>query len=80
MREPREVQWARAVRLLGAAERVALALGHRLSVAMPEEYERTVEGARVALGEEAFTVAWKAGRAMSLDDAVAFALDETREG
>jgi hypothetical protein len=33
MREPREVQWARAVRLPGAAERVALAPGHRLSVA-----------------------------------------------
>jgi hypothetical protein len=33
-------------------------------------------GAQAALGEEAFA----AGRAMSLEDAVAFALDETREG
>jgi hypothetical protein len=30
--------------------------------------------------EEAFAAAWEAGRALSLEDAVALALDETREG
>jgi hypothetical protein len=35
---------------------------------------------RAALGEEAFAAAWEAGRAMSLDEAIALALDEIREG
>jgi hypothetical protein len=34
---------------------------------------------RPALGEEAFAAAWEAGRSLSLEDAVALALDETRE-
>jgi len=33
--------------------------------------------ARAALGEEEFVAAWSAGRAMSLEDALA--LDESRE-
>jgi hypothetical protein len=33
-----------------------------------------------ALGEEAFAAAWAAGRALSLDEAVTYALDEMREG
>jgi hypothetical protein len=33
-------------------------------------------GARAALGDEAFQAAWDAGRAMSLGEAVAYALAE----
>jgi hypothetical protein len=36
-------------------------------------------GAQAALGEAAFAAASAAGRALSLDDAVALALDETHE-
>jgi predicted ATPase/class 3 adenylate cyclase len=39
-------------------------------------YERDEAEARASLGEEAFAVAWAAGRAMSLEQAVAFALGE----
>jgi hypothetical protein len=75
----RQGQWERAVRLLGAAEAVVQTLGRSLPVAMSEEYQRTVEGARSALGEAAFAAAWAEGRALTLDDAIVFALDETRE-
>jgi predicted ATPase/class 3 adenylate cyclase len=40
-------------------------------------YERDEAEARTALGDEAFAAAWADGRAMSLEDAVAFALGES---
>jgi predicted ATPase/DNA-binding SARP family transcriptional activator len=67
-------QWERAVRLLGAAEGVARTLGRSLPVALREEYQRTVDGARSTLGEATFAAAWAAGRALTLEDAIAFAL------
>jgi non-specific serine/threonine protein kinase len=73
----RQQQWERAARLLGAAEAVCADLGTALPVAMAAEYWRTVRGARSALGEEAFAAAWAAGRALSLEDAIQFALEDT---
>jgi hypothetical protein len=51
-----------------------------LPVASAEEFERTVSDARGALGEEAFAAAWAEGRAMSLEQAIAFALEELPDG
>ena len=76
----RQQQWERAVRLLGAAEGVAQTVGRSLPVAMPEEYQRTVEGARSALSEAEFAAAWTAGRAMSLKEAIADAVAEEAQG
>jgi hypothetical protein len=42
--------------------------------------ERIAEAAHAALGDETFAVAWAAGRGLSLEDAMAFALDESTEG
>jgi non-specific serine/threonine protein kinase len=67
----REKQAERAIRILGAAEVFCGTLGARSPVADPTEYERTVAEGRAALGEEAFAAAWAAGRALSLDQAVA---------
>jgi non-specific serine/threonine protein kinase len=72
----RRRQWERALRLLGAAEGVALALGRSLPVALANEYQRTVDGARDALGEAAFAAAWAAGQALSLEQAINYALEE----
>jgi tetratricopeptide (TPR) repeat protein len=73
----RQRQWERAVRLLGAAQGVAQILGQSLPVAVarPEEYQRTVDGARAALGEAAFAAAWAAGQEMTLEEAIRYALD-----
>jgi hypothetical protein len=43
-------------------------------VAIAEEYERTVDAARAALSAEAFAAAREEGRAMTLEQAVAYAL------
>ena len=40
------------------------------------EVERPVAAARAALGEEAFAAAWAAGRALTIEQAVAEALAE----
>jgi predicted ATPase/DNA-binding SARP family transcriptional activator len=71
-------QWERAVRLLGAAEGVAQAQGLSLSVtaASPALCQRTMDHARAALGEATFAAAWAAGQAMSLEEAVAYALED----
>jgi tetratricopeptide (TPR) repeat protein len=76
----RQQQWKRAAMLLGAAEGVCAAIGATPSAwtgrdrVNAEEYERAVRGARAALGEDAFAAAWAEGRAMSLEEAVQFAL------
>jgi tetratricopeptide (TPR) repeat protein len=62
-----------AARLLGASD----ALRERTGVAAlgiwEQDYHDTVEGARTALGDQAFKAEWSAGRMMSLDEAIAYA-------
>jgi predicted ATPase/class 3 adenylate cyclase len=70
----------RAARLLGAAEALREAISAPLPPAEHAEHDRSVAAVRTALGEEAFAAACAAGQAMSLEDAVALALDETCEG
>jgi predicted ATPase/DNA-binding SARP family transcriptional activator len=65
----------RAIRLLGAGESFCETLGAQPPVAMVAEYERTVAEGRAALGEEGFAAAWAEGRAMSLDQALEYALE-----
>ena len=66
----------RAARLWGAAERLRQEMGGARSVHQSIAYERQVKPVRAMLPAEAFDQAWDEGRAMSLDDAVRFALDE----
>jgi predicted ATPase/DNA-binding CsgD family transcriptional regulator len=63
----------RAAVLLGAASRAG-DFGHIFEEFERRLYERTVEAARRALGAEALDAAIEAGRAMTLDEAVAFAV------
>jgi hypothetical protein len=67
----------RAARLLGAADALLEASGianaptvHRV------EIERNVAALRARLDETAFAAAWAEGRAMSLEQASAYALEE----
>jgi predicted ATPase/DNA-binding SARP family transcriptional activator len=70
----------RAARLVGAARALRDAVGYPHAPANQLDDDRNIATIRAALGEEAFAAAWAAGRAMSLEDAIAQALDETAEG
>jgi tetratricopeptide (TPR) repeat protein len=67
----------RAAQLFGAAER--LRDGTPMPPADRPERDRSVAAVRAALGEVAFAAAWAAGRAMSLDQAVVHALEESAD-
>jgi predicted ATPase/class 3 adenylate cyclase len=67
-------QAERAARLFGAADVLREAMGVRLSVSEREAYERDIAVARSALGEGPFAAAWAEGQAMTLRQAVAYAL------
>jgi hypothetical protein len=66
----------RAARLWGAAHALRQEIGNATSVRESIAYERQVKPVRATLTAEAFDRAWDEGRAMSLDDAVRYALDE----
>jgi predicted ATPase/DNA-binding XRE family transcriptional regulator len=67
--------WAeRAARLLGAAKTPFDAAGDLLAPIDRAEFDRNVAAARAQLGDEAFAAAWQAGQAMTLEQAVAYAL------
>jgi tetratricopeptide (TPR) repeat protein len=64
----------RAARLWGAAERLRQSIGCRPAPASRATYERAMSIAHAALGDDVYAAAWAAGRALSLDAAVAEAL------
>jgi predicted ATPase/DNA-binding SARP family transcriptional activator len=72
-------QAARAARLFGATEALFGAISAPQPAAEQGRHERQLASIRAALGDEAFAAAWAAGRAMSLDEAIAEAL-ANREG
>ena len=66
--------WSHATRLIGAREALRANLGVAMPPADPAAFERVMARARDVLGEEAFDRASAAGRAWSLDEAMAAAL------
>jgi predicted ATPase/DNA-binding SARP family transcriptional activator len=69
----------RAARLLGAAEALRDAGGAVILPHRRPAFERLLADVRTALGEEAFAAAWAAGRALSLEEAIALALEESAD-
>jgi len=67
----------RAARLWGAAERLRQAIGCRPAPAARATYERAVAAARAQLDEATFAAAWAEGQAMTLEQAIAYALNAT---
>jgi hypothetical protein len=65
----------RAARLFGAAEALRAATGWRLSPAYGSGYERYLAAARAELGEATFAAAWIEGSVLTLEQAVAEALN-----
>jgi tetratricopeptide (TPR) repeat protein len=71
----RERQMERAIRLLGAGAAFCEMLGASPPVADGTTYEATVAAGRAALGEPAFALLWTEGRALSEEQAIAYALE-----
>ncbi|MFJ9390511.1 ATP-binding protein [Nocardioides sp. NPDC101246] len=71
----------RAARLIGAVEALSQPLGTHLAglEQMLQWHSENAEKARAAIGEKAFEADVEAGRALSLDDAIAFATGIRRE-
>jgi non-specific serine/threonine protein kinase len=69
-------QPARAARLISAAAQVRETVGMPRLPHKRASTERGLSTVRSALGAWAFEAAWAAGRAMTLEQAVAYALDE----
>jgi predicted ATPase/DNA-binding XRE family transcriptional regulator len=65
----------RAARLWGAAGQLRQVIGCRPAPATRATYERAMTVARAQLGEEAFAAAWAAGQAMTVEQAIAYALE-----
>jgi non-specific serine/threonine protein kinase len=71
-------QIERAVRLLGATAAQFEAIGAAMWPADQIDYQRTVAALRAVLGEAAFAAAWDAGRALTLEQAIAEAIGDQR--
>lgn len=69
---------SRATRLLGAASAARTSVGAPLPPSERPAIDRYVASLRQTLGDAAFTLAWSEGQALSLDDAVQFALSEDK--
>jgi hypothetical protein len=66
----------RAARLLGAAEAAHERMGTFIIPSDTPEYARIVAGVRQRIDGAAFGQAWAEGRSMTLDQAIAYALEE----
>jgi non-specific serine/threonine protein kinase len=64
---------ARAARLLGAAAGLLESLGAVMALGDPVAYERDLEAIRAQLDQATFSAAWAEGRALTLEQAVAYA-------
>ncbi len=68
----------RATRILGAAERLREKIGSPLPPTDRSEYDQIVAAARAKLSDDAaFDHAWQEGRALTLEQAIALALEGT---
>lgn len=65
----------RAARLFGAGEALREEIGASILPYHRPDYDHAVTVARAGMGEEAFAAAWAEGKAMTLDEAVAYALE-----
>jgi predicted ATPase/class 3 adenylate cyclase/Tfp pilus assembly protein PilF len=65
----------RGAQLLGACQSIREAVGLAPTASSAEEYRTHAAAAREALGHHAFEAAWAEGQAMTLDEAVAYALE-----
>ncbi len=68
-------QAEKAVRLFGAGAALRASIGSVIDPADQPEYESKITSLRAKLGEERFAAVWDEGRALTLEQAVAYALE-----
>jgi hypothetical protein len=73
-------QSERAARLWGAAQTLHQTKGIPRDTDFLAEADARISTVRSGMGEEAWEEAWRRGRAMPLDEAVAYALREEEDG
>jgi predicted ATPase/DNA-binding XRE family transcriptional regulator len=66
----------KAVKLFSAAETIRVALGSTVDPFDQAQYQKDIAKLRNELGEDVFSTAWDQGSVLSLDAAIAFALEE----
>jgi predicted ATPase/class 3 adenylate cyclase len=69
-------QPGRAARLLGAAEALRESIGSQMLLIERREYDQAVSHLRTQMDGDAFTTAWSHGRTMTMDEAIACALED----
>jgi tetratricopeptide (TPR) repeat protein len=69
-------RFRRGALLSGAATTLREQIGSTVPPSMQPRVDRTLELARDGLSDDAFAQAWAAGQAMTLDEAIAYALEE----
>jgi DNA-binding CsgD family transcriptional regulator len=62
-----------AARLFGAAQAARDTIGYPREPIRFDEYQASIDSLREALGDDAFAAAWKAGSALTLEEAAAYA-------
>jgi hypothetical protein len=72
-------QPARAAQLLGAAESIRKSTGASLTPVDRTVFDRYAATIRAQLNEAHFSAAWAEGEAMTLEQAIAYALNESDE-
>ena len=70
--------YERAAHLFGAAETLREAVGASVLAFYRADYDRAIGMTRTALGQQKFASCWTTGHALSSDEAVAYALGESR--
>jgi non-specific serine/threonine protein kinase len=69
-------QARRAARLLGAAEALRASLGSTMTWQEQAEYDHHLATLRAQMDEAALAKGWAAGQALTMEQAIAFALEE----
>ena len=75
MHVPRSAGAWRAARLCGAVAALRVAINAPLSPADQSEFDATLSVAQQELGKEIYASAWAEGQAMTIEQAIAYALD-----
>jgi hypothetical protein len=70
----------RAAQLWGAAQDLHEVKGIPRDIDFLAEADARISAVRSGMGEEAWDEAWRKGRAMTLDEAVSYALEEEEAG